>query len=352
MKEQGVMLMKGLKFTGFALAALLALPALAKAEHKIIDRVKVGDGGFDYATFNPATNQVLMARTDYTTVIDVKTHKVSELKNAIRAHSTLPVPGTTLAVLPQRKGSINDGDKGTIRLVDLATDTVVADLPGEVNPDSPAYDPFTKYVFVANQISAQLSVVDPVAKKIVKTIDVGGKLEFLASDSAGKVYVNDESIPTTIAVVDVKALTVSPNRYPLQGCMETTGLAYVPPAKLLVSSCKNGMAKFLDAATGKEVASIPIARGPDAVIYDATRQLVLIPCGIDGILEIISVADPTKIASVQHLATEQGSRTGTIDPATGRVYLMASKPDPKGPPAPGAPVPRLAGSFEVLVISP
>jgi hypothetical protein len=112
------------------------------------------------------------------------------------------------------------------------------------------------------------------------------------------------------------------------------------------------MAKFLDAATGKEIASIKIAKGPDAVIYDATRQLVLIPCGIDGILEIISVADRDKIASVQHLATQQGSRTGTIDPATGRVYLMASKPDPKGAPAPGAPVPRLAGSFEVLVISP
>ena len=344
--------MKNLRYTGLVLSALLALPALAQAEYKIIDRVKVGDGGFDYAAFNPATNQVLMARTDYTTVIDVKTHKMSELKSAIRAHITLPVPGTTLAVLPQRRGSVNDGEKGTIRIIDLATDSVVADLPGGVNPDSAIYDPFTKYVWIANQISAQASVVDAVNKKVLKTFDVGGKLEFLASDLNGTIYINDESIPTNVAVIDAKAMTVSPNRYPLQGCMETTGLAYVPTTKLLVSSCKNEMAKFLDAATGKEIASIKIAKGPDAVIYDAARQLVLIPCGIDGILEIISVADRDKIAPVQHLATQQGSRTGTIDPATGRVYLMASKPDPNAKPAPGAPVPRLAGSFEVLVIAP
>ena len=344
--------MNSLKITGLILAVALAAPSLAKAEHKIIDRVKVGDGGFDYATFNQATNQVLMARTDYTTVIDVKTHKVSELKSAIRAHSTLPVPGTTLAVLPQRKGSIDNGDQGTIRIIDLATDTVVADLPGGVNPDSPAYDPFSKYVWVANQISAQMSVVDAVGKKIVKMIDVGGKLEFVASDSAGKVYVIDESpLPNTnIAVLDAKAYTVAPNRYPLAGCDEATGLAYVPPSKLLVASCKNEMAKFIDAATGKEVASIKIAKGPDAVIYDAKRQLVFIPCGIDGVLEIISVADPAKIAVVQHLPTQQGSRTGTIDPETGRVYLMASKAGVA--PAGGGPIPRLPGSFEVLVISP
>ena len=155
--------MKNLKLIGLILAAALAAPTLAKAEHKIIDRVKVGDGGFDYAAFNAATNQVLMARTDYTTVIDVKTHKVSELKSAIRAHSTLPVPGTTLAVLPQRKGSIDNGDQGTIRIIDLATDTVVADLPGGVNPDSPAYDPFSKHVFSANHNGGDVTEIDPVA---------------------------------------------------------------------------------------------------------------------------------------------------------------------------------------------
>jgi hypothetical protein len=62
-----------------------------------------------------------MTRTAYTTVIDAKTNKASEPKSAAPGHMTLAVPGTTLAVLPQRKGSIDNGDQGTIRIVDLLT---------------------------------------------------------------------------------------------------------------------------------------------------------------------------------------------------------------------------------------
>jgi DNA-binding beta-propeller fold protein YncE len=346
--------MRSLKLFGLILAVALTAPSLANAEYKILERVKVGDGGFDYATFDPATNRVYMTRTAYTTVIDVKTNKASQMANAAPGHMALPIPGTSLVLLPQRKGSINNGDQGTIRIVDTATEAVVADLPGGTNPDGAVYDPFSKLAFVMNQLSGEATVVDAVGKKIVATIKVPGKLEFPATDGAGKVYVVDESVPNTnIAVMDAKSFTAAPDRYPLQGCVEATGLAYVTQHKLLVASCKNEMAKVLEAATGKEVASIKIGKGPDAVLYDAMRQLVFIPCGIDGVLEVISVADPAKIAVVQHLPTQAGSRTGTIDPATGRLYLMASKPDPAAVPPPGGGgVPRLAGSFEVLVVAP
>ncbi len=345
--------MKSWKLIGLVLAATLAAPSLANAEYKILERIKVGDGGFDYATFDPATSRVYMARPTYTTVIDVKTNKVSQLAKAAPGHMALPIPGTSLVLLPQRKGSIDNGDQGTIRIVDTATDTVLADLPGGTNPDGAVYDPFSKLVFVMNQLSGESTVVDPVGKKVVATVKVPGKLEFPATDGAGKVYVVDESVPNTnLAVIDAKTYTTAPNRYPLQGCVEATGLAYVTAAKLLVASCKNEMAKVIEAATGKEIASLKIGKGPDAVIYDASRQLVFIPCGIDGVLEVISVADPAKISVVQHLPTQAGTRTGTIDPATGRLYMMASKPDLAAPVPPSGFIPRLAGSFEVLVVAP
>ena len=185
----------------------------------------------------------------------------------------------------------------------------------------------------------------------VATIPVGGTLEFPASDGAGKIFVNVTSIPE-IAVIDVKTMAVIA-RYELAGCKGASGLAYDRQAKLLISSCGNGMAKVLRADTGKEVASLPIANGPDAVMYDPSRKLAFIPCGRDGILEVISLADPGNISVVQHVSTQIGSRTGTLDPKTGRVYLMASMPDPSAVPPPGGRgAPRLAGSFEVLVVGP
>jgi hypothetical protein len=329
---------------GIALSAILSSAALgAETNYRIINRIKVPDGGFDYATFDAATGRVLMARTDFTTVIDAKTGAVSQLNSAARSHMALPIPGTNLLALPRREGDV--------LIVDKNKDAVVATVPAEKNPDGAVYDPSSKLVFSMNHDSGEATLVDPVAKKAVATINVGGTLEFPTADGAGKVYVNVTSVPE-IAVIDVKSKTVTA-RYKLDGCRGASGLAYATQAKLLISSCGNGMAKVLDAATGKEVASLPIKQGPDAVIYDAQRKLAFIPCGGAGVLEVISVADREHISIVQELPTQAGSRTGTVDPQSGRLYLMASQPDPTGAPGPGGRgIARVPGTYEVLVVSP
>src|SRR5258706_4790557 len=90
----------------FAAAALAAAPS-----YKLVDRIKVGDGGFDYATFDRATGRVLLARTDYTTVIDAKTGKVSQLMSPAPAHIAFPLPGATRLVLPHGKRMIRIAER-------------------------------------------------------------------------------------------------------------------------------------------------------------------------------------------------------------------------------------------------
>src|SRR5262245_31208925 len=177
--------MKATLLAGIALSCALATAAWAAVpNYHVVDKIKVGDGGFDYAVFDTAKNRVLMARTNYTTAIDAKTGKVSELKTASAGHMAMPIPGTSMLLLPR--------GRGTIAIVDEKTDQLLADLKGGMNPDGAAYDPFSKMVFVMNHGSGESTVVDPVAKKVVATIDVGGELEFPASDGAGKVFVNVE----------------------------------------------------------------------------------------------------------------------------------------------------------------
>jgi DNA-binding beta-propeller fold protein YncE len=329
-----------------AVALAFAAPARAaeSANYKIIERIKVPDGGFDYATFDTATNRVYMPRGDFTTVIDAKTGKVSQLASGESNHIALPVPGTNLIVFTH--------SKGLIRIADKATDKILAEFQGEKNPNSAAYDPITKLVFVLNKDSGTATIIDPAARKVVGTIPISPNvLEFPVADGAGKIFDNVETT-AEIAVIDAKTQKVT-GTYRLAGCERPSGLAYAADSKLLISSCRNGLAKIVQADTGKEVASIPIGAGPDAVIYDPRRKLAFIPCGGDGVLEVISLADPAHVASVQRVQTQGGSRTGTLDPGTGRLYLMASKPDPNAAPPPGGRgAPRLAGSWEVLVVSP
>jgi len=325
--------------------ALFAFAAPTRAAdgpgYRIVERIKVPDGGFDYATFDAATGRVYMPRGDFTTIIDAKTGRVSQLASGASDHIALPIPGTSLLLLTQRRG--------IIRIADAAKDMVVAELLGGKNPNSAAYDPVSKLVFVMNKDSGDAAVVDPVSGKSVATIPISpNTLEFPVADGAGRIFDNIETT-AEIAVIDAKARKVT-GSYKLAGCEEPSGLAYAADSKLLISSCGNGVAKIVQADTGKDIASVPIGRGPDAVIYDARRKLAFIPCGRDGVLEVISLADPAHIVVVQHVATQAGTRTGTLDPTTGKLYLMAFKTDPK--PVPGGRAARLPGSFEVLVVGP
>ena len=74
---------------------------------------------------------------------------------------------------------------------------------------------------------------------------------------------------------------------------------------------------MVQAETGK-LSRIAHRGGADAVIYDPTRKLAFIPCGGDGVLEVISPADPAHIA-LAACPTQQGSRTGSL--TLGRTAL-------------------------------
>src|SRR5690242_5758344 len=123
-----------------ATLAPLAMHAAEQTNYHIVQRIKVPDGGFDYATFDAATGRVYMPRGNYTTIIDAKAGAVSQFAKGESNHIALPVPGTNLLVLTQ-------GGKGTIRILNKMDGTVLADLPAGKNPNSAAYDPITKLVF-------------------------------------------------------------------------------------------------------------------------------------------------------------------------------------------------------------
>src|SRR6266700_574981 len=320
-----VIVMTRTTLAALVLSVATAVPAVA-AEYKLVDRIKLPDGCWDYIVSDPEHGRIIRTRNDGADLIDVKTGKVSTLKNNGNGHMIVPVPGTTLGVIPLRM------PEKTIRIMDTATDKVVADVPGGEAQDGATYDPFSKHVFVFNHNGGDVTEVDPVAGKSVATIQIGksGKLEFGDSDSAGRVFVNIEE-PGILAVIDVKAQK-KVSEWKMAGCENATGLAYTgAKTKLLIASCGNGVAKVVSAVDGKEVASIPIGKGPDAVIYDAQRELAFIPCGRDGVLEVISVADPAHVTLVQHVPTQLLTRTGAVDVQSGRIYLMTAVSDPSKP---------------------
>src|SRR6267378_5922405 len=85
---KGDTFMRAISAASLLVSVAFAATAFAAAapSYKIVDRIRVQDGGFDYATYDAANGRILMARPTLTTVIDIKTGKVSELASAKGGH--------------------------------------------------------------------------------------------------------------------------------------------------------------------------------------------------------------------------------------------------------------------------
>jgi DNA-binding beta-propeller fold protein YncE len=117
----------------------------------------------------------------------------------------------------------------------------------------------------------------------------------------------------------------------------------------VLSACSNGVVTVVDAVSGQFIQTLPVGKGPDAVIANAARGLAFVPSGRDGTLTAIAIADPAKFSVVATIPTQVGARTGALDPRTGRIYLPTATMLPA---AAGERPQAKPGSFVVVVVAP
>lgn len=325
------------------LVALTAPAALAQTapSYAVSDHVKGPDGGFDYASFDPVHRRVYVSRTGGVLALDVDTQTVTgHLTDAQRSHEVLPLADGAQVL-------VTDSGTNSAHLADALSGRKLAEIPTGQKPDAALFDPSSGLALVMNGGSGDVTLIDPVAQKAVGRIAVGGGLEFGVADGAGKVFVNIED-QNRLAALDVKSKTVLA-RYALPGCEGPTGLAFAADAGVLISACANRVALVVRASDGHVLKTLAIGAGPDAVIYDAERRLAFIPCGRDGVLEVIAVHGAEDIAVVQTVKTMVGAKTGALDPKTGALYLPTAR---RAPAASGGKSPVIPGTFEILVVAP
>ena len=214
-------------------------------------------------------------------------------------------------------------------------------------PTRQLIDPETGHLLTMNAHAGSVSEVDLGKADVVRTFALKPGLEFAVIGPHQMLYVNNEDA-NEIETVDLAAGKPGPT-IALTGCEGPTGLAHDPAHDRLIAACANGVATVIDVAKRKVVQTIAIGRGPDAVLMDRSRQRALIPCGGSGTLELLDLSGST-IRKLGTVPTESGARTGTLDPATGRVYLPTARFGP--PPAAGGRPQALPGSFHLLVLEP
>ncbi|MGA0602402.1 YncE family protein [Caulobacter sp. KR2-114] len=327
-------------------AALLACTALmgAASAHAggVTTQTPGPDGPWDYAAFDAAHGRVLIARGFGVEALDVATGTLSQIAPGARVH--------TVRALPDGRLMITNGTAGTVVIANGATGAPEATIAVGKDPDAATFDAATGLILAMNADSGDVSLVDPAAGKEVARISVGGALEWVETDGAGRAFINVED-RAELVVLDIKGRKVLA-RYKLAGCEGPTAMGYVAPYRLLISACGNGHAKVLSADDGHQVADLAIGPHPDELVYDAQRGVAYIPTAGSatqgGEIAVVKVAGPHDVAVVGHIPTTRGARTIAEDPATGRLYLPTAD---YAITAEGKPKP-VAGTFRILTVTP
>ena len=336
-------MLKPIRWLAAAIGVLIAVPALAGAasapNYTLTSRISGPDGGWDYATFDPAKRRVYISRTDGVSALDVDSGVLNgHIADGQGTHKVIPLDDG-------RRLLVTNRGTNSARLLDASTGALIADIPAP-KPDGALFHPHSGLVLVLSH-TGDVTLIDPKAAKAVGTISIGGALEEAAADGdRAFVNVEDKNEIVAFSVSQRKILET----WPLDGCKGPGGLAYAAHAGVLIAACGNGVAKVVRASDGVVVATLPIGGFPDAVIYDSVRRLAFIPCAREGVLEVIAVPDAGHVSLVQTAKTDIGARTGAVDEKTGKVYLPTAKYDMTA--AATGRFTTLPGTFVVLVVSP
>lgn len=314
-----------------AAGALAAEPS----GYKILTRIPVTDGGWDYLNYDAANRRIDIGRGTGVTVVDPATNTATLLAGP-NVHGAISVDGGKALLT-------TDGAAGAAHIIDAKTGANIATIPTGRGPDSARLDPHSGLAMVMNHSGGDIALIDVASRKSVGTIAIGGTLEEAVADGTGKAFVNVEDKNEVVAF-DIDARKVIAH-YPMAGCDGPTGIALAAPEKLLLVAC-GGAVAVVRADTGALVKTVKIGQGADGIAYDAAHHMAFVPAGRDGNLAILSVS-ASDVALVDTIPTTRGARTITIDPTSGRLYLMAAQ---YGAAAAGGRAAVTPGSYQVLVV--
>jgi YVTN family beta-propeller protein len=299
-------------------AAAAAAPASdpAHVSYTVTRSVPLGaPDGWDYLYFEPQSHRVYVAHGTEITVVDGRSGELVGRVTGIGG-----VNG--IVALPQLRKGYTDSrrDKSAV-VFDLATFKVTGQIPADTDTDALIYEPSTQRVFVMNGDGQDTTVIDTVHDAAVATVPLQGQPEFAAADGNGHVFVNITD-KREIVRIDARSARIEA-RWPIPSCERPHGLAIDPATHRLFSSCVNSLLLVVSADDGRVIASLPIGRGTDAAAFDPKRKLVFSSNG-EGTLSVIRQQGPDHYVSLGDIPTRPLARTMTLDPDSGRLYLVTA----------------------------
>jgi hypothetical protein len=338
-----------------AVAAAFAATSLAAQQfHRLESAVplKSASPDWDYLSFDPARgNLFIAARGDGMIVYDVKAKKlVRTLEETVGANASVQVPEFDRIYTVNLDGTSTVFELSTLKKLDKIR-------LGE-DADAAFYDPVTKEIAFMRGDSEEITYVEAKSGKIVARLKMPSKkLEASAADGQGNMFTASRD-RNSVFKVDMRGHK-SVAEYPA-GCEEANGMAIDRANKRLFVGCRGSkpVLSVMDTESGRVVATLPIGRGNDGVIYDPETRKVYTSSGVDGNVVIYNQIDADTYKLAEATTTRPYARTMALDPNSKKLYLVTAEGtvDPSKKvntaPAPFYPNRYFADTFTLLTFAP
>ncbi|MHB8566821.1 MAG: YncE family protein [Nitrososphaerales archaeon] len=221
------------------------------------------------------------------------------------------------------------GANYTAAVIDTQTNSILKYLPGSCGAGAFAYNSSRHLIFLTEQSTGILDVINDTSNTLVTRIDVGGSLYANTYDqSNGEVYVVQGNTGSVVAINGTSFRVVS--TIPVQrnvSVYSLSWLAYNPIRKMVYVSTAmgNDSVFMINGTTNTIVGSFGFTyAGGNSYAYDSSRGIFFLPALSNNDTSVMAALN----ASDNHVLTQvrigQDAVGSIFDPSNGDIYVIGS----------------------------
>ena len=206
----------------------------------------------------------------------------------------------------------------TVSVINGATNTVTATIGVGSQPFGVGVDPATDTVYVANEYSNSVSVIDGVTNTVTATIGVGSSPTWVGVDPATDTVYVSNGVSNNVSVIDGATNTVTATIG--VGGSAPTGVGVDPSTDTVyvANVFPSGTVSVIDGATNTVTATIPVGAQPEGVGVDTSTHTVYVP---NLSSRTVSVIDGTANTVTATIGVGSAPYGVGVDPSTHTVYV-------------------------------
>jgi DNA-binding beta-propeller fold protein YncE len=199
---------------------------------------------------------------------------------------------------------------------------LVTTVPLDSSLDELQYDPNGKRLYVGCMTSNKtaIAVIGLPDGKRLGDIKLPAKPQGFVTELKGnRIFASTPGLKQ-ITVLDRERQTLLA-AWPLKDVAGNYPVALDEANRRLFVGCRRPpQLVILDTATGKQVASVPIAEDTDDLSFDPSHKRIYVACG-SGLLDVVQQTGADTYASLAQLPTREGARNSCFASASTAFYL-------------------------------